>query len=128
MTGPRAAPHPIAADSDSDSTKPWPPPGRVPTPIRNILQMVALDTRVSIKTILSDALDPDVIAARGGAVYLARSAGHEVPAIAHAFGCDLAWIEEHLAVIGRWLISDAHLAGWLASFEFVLTMPAEDGA
>lgn len=99
----------------------------MPTPIRSFQSMIAMDSQVSIKKILGDSLDPIIVGARGAAMWLAHEAGHDLVAIGEAFGCGPVLVQDYLSLVERTISEDSHFAGWMACYEFVLSMPAEDG-
>ena len=97
---------------------------RIPTPIADLLSMVAMDKRISKKKILSDLSDEPVLEARSGAMFLASLAGHDDAAIAVVFDRDPAAVRDAIDGMERRQRVDPALASWFLSYSLVLTSPA----
>jgi chromosomal replication initiation ATPase DnaA len=88
--------------------------------------MVAMDTKVSMKKMLSASDDASIVAARDTVMWLAREASHDLSAIGEAFGLDLAAVESAMSRVDRLIEVDPEFAAYLNTYVFVLTMPAGD--
>lgn len=85
--------------------------------------MVAMDTKVSMKKMLSASDDPGTVVARGAVMWLAHEASHEVAAIAEAFGRDPSEVESTLSAVEHWIEVDPDFVAFLLSYQLVMTVP-----
>jgi chromosomal replication initiation ATPase DnaA len=90
--------------------------------IRNILQMVALDSHISIKKMISPATDQPIVDARNATMWLARQIKYTLSEIGHAFGGrDDATVQNAIDSIDRLIETDPRLVRWLHTFDAVVT-------
>lgn len=91
------------------------------TSIRDIQKMVAMDTGVSVSTMVSRRQDRPVVNARHAAMWLARETNYTLAEIGHAFGGrDHTTVRNAVDRISRLLRTDIDLGRWLNTFQFVL--------
>jgi chromosomal replication initiation ATPase DnaA len=90
--------------------------------IRNIQQLVALDSRISIKKMISSATDQPIVNARNVVMWLARQIDYTLPEIGRAFGDrDDATVQNAIDSIERMIETDPELVSCLHAYDFVVT-------
>ena len=100
-------------------------PKRISTPIMELLSIVALDTKISKKKMLSNLPDESVADARHRAMALAAQAGHGLDAIASVFGFDPAAVKDAIDGIEHQRRADSRLDDWFCGYSLVLTVPVD---
>jgi chromosomal replication initiation ATPase DnaA len=98
---------------------------RVPTPIPALMSMVARHTKISKKKMIFDLAGEQIDDARHLAMLLAYHAGHDLDAIARAFGgLEIVAIKAAIDVMERKRHADSRIDECLGSYSLVLTVPA----
>jgi hypothetical protein len=93
-----------------------------PVSLRNIQQVIAMDTRISMKKMISRAADQPIVDARHAAMWLARQINYTLSEIGHAFGGrDGATVQNAIDSVERRIETDPELVAWLHTDDFVVT-------
>jgi chromosomal replication initiation ATPase DnaA len=95
-------------------------PDQEPISIRGFLSMVAMDTKISMRKMLSASDDPSIVAARDVVMWLSRAEMHDIAAIATALGRDTGEVVDALSRVEDRIRVDPSFVDYLRSYALII--------